>query len=96
MTAPGADQHTEVRPPATVRWREMAPATLRATYWTRVDAVIRLGERRSIVADTITHRMRAGDVPTTDDPAWSDLENALAAEDAARAALRSFLDDRRG
>jgi hypothetical protein len=70
-------------------------ADLREAYTTRVDALVWAAERRSTVADAITHRMRTGDVPAADDPAWSDLEAALAAEDAARAALSEFLDGRR-
>ncbi len=69
-------------------------AGLREAYTTRADALARAAERRSSVADAITHRMRTGDVPGADDPAWSDLEAALAAEDAARAALLELLGRR--
>ena len=96
MTPTGPDQRIVAASPDTVGWPGMSPATLRATYWARVDAVVRLAQRRSIVAGTITHRMRSSDVPTAYDPAWSDLVSALAGEDAARAAQCSFLDDRRG
>ena len=72
----------------------MSGAQLRETYTACVDVLLRAAERRSTVADTITLRMRS-EVPTAHDQAWSDLEMALEAEDAARAALRELLDGRR-
>ncbi len=57
-----------------------------------MDAPTQAAERRPTVAYTITHLMRAGEVPAADDPAWADLDAALAAEAAALALLRQLLD----